>query len=73
MSVMLQAFYWDSPAKENKVGEWWTVIAEKLESLKAAGLIPCGYRRCQRRQASRRWATTHMTISILAISIRKAE
>ena len=37
MSVMLQAFYWDSPAKENKVGEWWNVVAEKLESLKAAG------------------------------------
>src|SRR3984885_6557842 len=37
MSIMLQAFYWDSPAKEEKVGEWWNVIAEKLELLKAAG------------------------------------
>ncbi len=23
MSVMLQAFHWDCPAKEEKVGEWW--------------------------------------------------
>src|ERR1700751_1518924 len=37
MSVMLQAFYWDCPEKENKAGEWWNFVNEKLDLLKAAG------------------------------------
>ena len=37
MAVMLQAFYWDCPEKEDKAGEWWNFVTEKLESLKAAG------------------------------------
>ena len=27
MAVMMQAFYWDAPAKENKHGEWWNFVA----------------------------------------------
>jgi alpha-amylase len=37
VSVMLQAFYWDSPAKEEKVGEWWNYVAEKVEALSKSG------------------------------------
>jgi alpha-amylase len=34
MSVMLQAFYWDSPSKENRVGEWWNLVSEQIEALR---------------------------------------
>ena len=37
MAVMMQAFYWDAAAKENKVGEWWNHVAEKVPQLKASG------------------------------------
>ena len=37
MSVMLQAFYWDSPSKENRVGEWWNLVSEQIEILKKVG------------------------------------
>lgn len=37
MAVMLQAFYWDAPAKEDKVGEWWNHLAEKVPQLAASG------------------------------------
>ncbi|WP_317890433.1 alpha-amylase domain-containing protein [Granulicella paludicola] len=37
MAVMMQAFYWDAAAKENKVGEWWNNVAEKVPQLKASG------------------------------------
>ena len=30
MAVMMQAFYWDAAVKENKVGEWWNFVAEKV-------------------------------------------
>ena len=33
MAVMMQAFYWDAPAKENKHGEWWNFVAEKVPAL----------------------------------------
>ena len=38
MAVMMQAFYWDAPRKENKVGEWWNNIAEKVPQLAASGI-----------------------------------
>jgi len=37
MSVMLQAFYWDCPAREDKAGEWWNFVAEKIEGLRKSG------------------------------------
>ena len=37
MAVMMQAFYWDAPAKENKHGEWWNFVAEKVPQLAASG------------------------------------
>ena len=37
MSVMMQAFYWDSPKHENKEHEWWIFVAEKVEELGHAG------------------------------------
>jgi len=38
MAVMMQAFYWDAPAKEDKRGEWWNNIAEKVPQLAASGI-----------------------------------
>ena len=38
MAVMMQAFYWDAPIKENKEGEWWITIAEKIPQLAASGI-----------------------------------
>ena len=32
MAVMMQAFYWDAPSKENKLGDWWNFVAEKAVS-----------------------------------------
>ena len=37
MAVMMQAFYWDAPIKENKRGEWWNCIREKVPQLAASG------------------------------------
>lgn len=37
MAVMMQAFYWDAPIKEQKKGEWWNYLAEKVPELEAAG------------------------------------
>src|SRR3984957_12617472 len=38
MAVMMQAFYWDAPIKEQKEGEWWNFLAEKAQSLKEVGI-----------------------------------
>jgi alpha-amylase len=38
MAVMMQAFYWDAPVKENKQGEWWNHVAEQVPQLAAAGI-----------------------------------
>jgi alpha-amylase len=38
MAVMMQAFYWDAPKQEKKEGEWWNLIAEKVEDLSKAGI-----------------------------------
>ncbi len=38
MAVMMQAFYWDAPVKENKRGEWWNVVSEKVPQLAASGI-----------------------------------
>lgn len=37
MAVMMQAFYWDAAAKENKVGEWWNHLTELMPQLSASG------------------------------------
>ena len=37
MAVMMQAFYWDAPIKEQKEGEWWNYLAEKAEELAEGG------------------------------------
>ena len=38
MAVMMQAFYWDAPIKENKRGEWWNFVGEKVPQLAASGI-----------------------------------
>ena len=39
MAVMMQAFYWDSPIKEKKEGEWWNYrCGESRRSLAKAGI-----------------------------------
>jgi alpha-amylase len=38
MAVMMQAFYWDAPIKEQKEGEWWNHLSEKAPELAAAGI-----------------------------------
>lgn len=38
MAVMMQAFYWDAPVKEDKRGEWWNHLAEKVPQLAASGI-----------------------------------
>jgi alpha-amylase len=37
MAVMMQAFYWDAPQLEKQEGNWWNVIAEKVEALSQSG------------------------------------
>ena len=37
MSVMLQAFYWDCPAKEKQDHKWWNFVAEHVEDLSKSG------------------------------------
>lgn len=37
MAVMMQAFYWDAPIKENRQGEWWNYLAEQVPRLAASG------------------------------------
>ena len=37
MGVLLQAFYWDCPKKENQEFNWWNCIQTKISSLKATG------------------------------------
>jgi alpha-amylase len=38
MAVMMQAFYWDAPIKEDKKGEWWNFVAERVPQLAASGI-----------------------------------
>ncbi|MGC9291882.1 MAG: alpha-amylase family glycosyl hydrolase [Acidobacteriaceae bacterium] len=37
MSVMMQAFYWDCPAKEKQDHNWWNFVAERVPDLAKAG------------------------------------
>jgi alpha-amylase len=37
MAVMMQAFYWDCAVKEEKRGEWWNNVTEKIPQLSASG------------------------------------
>ncbi len=37
MSVMLQAFYWDCPAKEKQEHNWWNFLAGHVEDLSRSG------------------------------------
>ena len=37
MAVMMQAFYWDAPKLENQEGNWWNLIAERVEALGKSG------------------------------------
>ena len=38
MAVMMQAFYWDAPSKENMRGEWWNHLAGKVPQLAPSGI-----------------------------------
>ena len=37
MAVMMQAFYWDAPQAEKQEGNWWNVVAERVEALGKSG------------------------------------
>ena len=37
MGVLLQAFYWDCPSKENVENNWWKFVENKIPKIKAAG------------------------------------
>jgi len=37
MAVMMQAFYWDAPQAEKQEGNWWNVIADRVEALGKSG------------------------------------
>jgi len=37
MGVLLQSFYWNCPALENRAGDWWNFISSKLPELRQAG------------------------------------
>src|ERR1700712_3839827 len=37
MGVLLQAFYWDCPKRDNKEFTWWNFVKEKIPGLNAAG------------------------------------
>ena len=37
MGVMLQAFYWDCPAKESREHQWWMEIKNRIPALQQAG------------------------------------
>jgi alpha-amylase len=37
MSVMMQAFFWDSPKVDKQEHNWWNFVAEKVEDLGKAG------------------------------------
>lgn len=37
MGVLMQAFYWDCPGRENRDGAWWTFVTSKLPELQQAG------------------------------------
>jgi alpha-amylase len=38
MGVMMQAFYWDCPAREGREGAWWGRVERELPALRAAGI-----------------------------------
>jgi alpha-amylase len=37
MGIMMQAFYWNCPQAEGKDGEWWNVVADRVDGLGKAG------------------------------------
>jgi len=37
MGVLMQAFYWDCPKKENREFNWWNFVRTKIPSLKKVG------------------------------------
>jgi alpha-amylase len=38
MAVIMQAFYWDAPKKEDKRGEWWNNLAAKIPPIGSFGI-----------------------------------
>jgi alpha-amylase len=38
MAVMMQGFYWDCAKDENRLGEWWNYVAEKIPALGKQGV-----------------------------------
>jgi alpha-amylase len=37
MGVMMQAFYWDCPAREGRQGAWWEHLESNLPALRDSG------------------------------------
>ncbi len=37
MGVLMQAFYWNCPAREGRDGAWWTLVSDKVAELNDAG------------------------------------
>jgi len=38
MAVMMQGFYWDCAKDEDRLGEWWNYVIEKIPSLGKDGV-----------------------------------
>ncbi len=38
MTDMMQAFYWEAPVKEDKRGQRWNFVAEKVPQLATSGI-----------------------------------
>ncbi len=36
--ILMQAFYWDCPRAEGKVGEWWNNLKSKVPALENVGI-----------------------------------
>ena len=72
MAVMMQAFYWDAPIKEQKEGEWWNHhCGEGGGAWRRRASMRCGCRRSAKAPRHARRAMTPTTTSTSATSTRR--
>jgi hypothetical protein len=64
-------FYWDAPISENKRGEWWNFLAEKVPQLAASGINSLWLPPFSKAASPTSYGMTHMTISIWETSIKR--
>jgi hypothetical protein len=73
MAVMMQAFYWDAPIKEEKQGNGGIISEHWFRNSRPRALMLSGCPRSARRRILSRTAMTPMTISISAILTRRVQ